>query len=70
MTFDPLTLRELQRHLLAYLTVNTGLVAVWALAGSGPFWPGWILLAWGTALVVDVVRKVFPAELLDEPAEA
>jgi 2TM domain-containing protein len=70
MTFDQPTLRELQRHLLAYLSVNAVLVAIWALSGLGEFWPGWILFAWGTALAVDVVRKVFPAELLDEPVEA
>jgi 2TM domain len=70
MTFDPSTLRELQRHLLAYICVNAALVAIWALTGLGSFWPGWILFAWGTALVVDVVRKVFPAELLDDAVEA
>lgn len=68
MTVDRSTLRELQRRLLAYISVNAALVGAWALAGTETFWPGWILLLWGTALVVDVVRKVFPAELLDETA--
>jgi hypothetical protein len=69
MTFDSPTLRELQRHVLAYLGVNVVLVSIWALAGSTAFWPGWILFAWGTVLVIDVVRKVFPAELLDDAVE-
>ena len=70
MTVDRPTLRELQRRLLAYLGVNAVLVAAWALSGVEAFWPGWILFVWGTALVVDVVRKVFPAELLDDIVEA
>ena len=70
MTVDRSTLRELQRHLLAYLSVNAVLAAAWALSGTEAFWPGWIMLLWGTVLVVDVVRKVFPAELLDDPVEA
>jgi hypothetical protein len=70
MTVDRSTLRELERHLLAYVSVNAVLAVAWALSGSEAFWPGWVMLLWGTVLVVDVVRKVFPAELLDEPVEA
>jgi hypothetical protein len=70
MTFDHSTLRLLQRRVLAYLSVNAVLVAIWALTGLGSFWPGWILFAWGLVLVLDVVRKVFPAELLDDTVEA
>ena len=70
MTFDYSTLHVLQRHLLAYVAVNALLVAIWALTGPGSFWPGWILFVWGTALFVDVVRKVFPAELPDDTIEA
>ncbi|HEX6257390.1 MAG TPA: 2TM domain-containing protein [Euzebyales bacterium] len=42
---------EFQTHLVAYLLVNSTLVAIWFLAtGAGFFWPMFPLLGWGIGL--------------------
>ena len=41
-----------QIHARAWLLVNLFLVAVWALAGFGYFWPAWSALGWGLGLAV------------------
>jgi hypothetical protein len=38
---------------VAYLVVNLFLVGLWAAAGFGYFWPGWVLAGWGLLLVLD-----------------
>lgn len=43
--------RDLASHLFVYLVVNGFLVVTWLLTGQGYFWPGWVLGAWGAALV-------------------
>jgi Domain of unknown function (DUF1707)/2TM domain len=37
-------------HLASYAAVNGGLVGIWALTGTGEFWPAWSLVPWGMAL--------------------
>jgi uncharacterized ion transporter superfamily protein YfcC len=39
-------------HLLVYLLVNTMLVLIWAITGSGYFWPVWVIGFWGIGLVM------------------
>ncbi|MBA2608198.1 MAG: 2TM domain-containing protein [Actinobacteria bacterium] len=39
-------------HARTYVVVNGFLIGVWALAGFGPFWPAWVILSWGLALVL------------------
>ena len=34
-------------HLTTYLVVNAMLIAIWAAAGGGYFWPIWPILGWG-----------------------
>src|SRR3954471_23339418 len=34
-------------HLTTYLLVNLLLIAIWAAAGGGYFWPIWPILGWG-----------------------
>ena len=43
--------RDFRSHLSVYLVVNVLLVAIWALSGTGYFWPIWAMLGWGVALV-------------------
>lgn len=38
---------------VAYVVINAGLVALWAVGGFGYFWPGWVLGIWGVLLVLD-----------------
>lgn len=38
-------------HARTYVVINTFLVAIWLLAGAGYFWPAWVILGWGVAIV-------------------
>jgi hypothetical protein len=54
--------RDFRAHLLAYVLVNGSLMLIWALTGSGFFWPVFPLLAWGIGLVFhawDIYRPPF-----------
>ena len=42
--------REFTAHLLAYVMVNTILIAVWAMTGAGFFWPIFPLMGWGIGI--------------------
>src|SRR3954466_3736587 len=37
-------------HFTTYLLVNLMLIAIWAAAGGGYFWPIWPILGWGIGL--------------------
>ncbi len=41
--------------LLAYIVVNSLLVALWAVTGAGYFWPAYVIAAWG---VLDAARAL------------
>lgn len=43
--------RDFRSHLVAYLIVNAGLVAIWAASGAGYFWPIWSIGGWGVGLL-------------------
>lgn len=42
--------REFWQHVLAYVTVNAFLVAIWVFATGGFFWPVFPILGWGIGL--------------------
>ena len=44
--------RDFVAHLVAYVVVNAGILAVWFATGHGYFWPAWVLGAWGVGLVL------------------
>lgn len=46
--------RKILSDLVAYVVINAFLVGVWAVAGFGYFWPGWVLAGWGVLLLLDV----------------
>ena len=51
--------RDLWAHVLAYVLVNGSILAIWAVTGSGFFWPVFLLVGWGIGLVFhawDVYR--------------
>ncbi len=60
--------REFESHFVAYLMVNAVLVAVWVVTGAGYFWPGWVIAAWGAALVL-YDGYVYLANALRRPNE-
>jgi hypothetical protein len=39
-------------HIVAFVVINLGMVAVWAVTGQGYFWPGWVIGAWGIGVVL------------------
>ena len=43
--------RDFRAHLLAYVLINGSLLIIWALTGSGFFWPVFPMLGWGVGLV-------------------
>ena len=44
--------REFKGHLLAYLSVNLLLVAIWYVTFTGFFWPIFVILGWGIGVVM------------------
>ncbi len=45
--------RKFRGDVVAYVVINAFLIVVWAVAGFGYFWPGWVLGGWGVLLVLD-----------------
>ena len=61
--------RNLQGGLVAYVVVNTFLVAVWAMTGGGYFWPAWIIAGWGVGMLLglwDYLRGPVTDEDVDD----
>lgn len=46
--------RNLQGGVVAYVVINAFLVGVWTVTGRGYFWPGWVMAAWGLALLLGI----------------
>ena len=44
--------RDFRSHVVIYLAVNTMLVVIWAVSGTGFFWPIWPILGWGVGLAL------------------
>ena len=45
--------QKLRADVVAYAVINVFLIGVWAVAGAGYFWPGWVLAGWGVLLLLD-----------------
>jgi len=45
--------RKFVGDLAAYVVINGFLIVIWAIAGFGYFWPGWVLAGWGVLLGLD-----------------
>ena len=48
--------REFLYHALTYVVVNALIVAVWAFADGGFFWPIFPILGWGLGLLLHGVK--------------
>lgn len=57
---------DFRADLLAYVLVNTFLVAIWALTGAGFFWPAFPLLGWGIGLVFHARDTYWGEEFSEE----
>lgn len=62
--------REFGSHLVAYVVINAGFVLVWALTGTGYFWPAWILGCWGVGLVLHAWEVFLRRPITDADVEA
>ncbi len=45
--------RKFYGDLVAYVAINAFLMVIWAVSGSGYFWPGWVAGGWGVFLLLD-----------------
>jgi hypothetical protein len=44
--------RAFGQNCVVYVVVNAFLVGIWAVGERGYFWPIWVMLGWGVALVL------------------
>lgn len=44
--------RDFVAHLVAFVVINLGVVAVWFATGHGYFWPAWLIGVWGAGLIL------------------
>lgn len=56
-------------HLVAYLVVNAWFVVLWAITGAGYFWPIFVMLAWGTGLVIHGYTAYHGETITEEQIE-
>ena len=42
--------------LISYACTNLILIAIWFLSGRGMFWPIWVIIFWGIALIMQYFR--------------
>jgi hypothetical protein len=64
--------RDFRAHLLAYVLINGSLLIIWALTGSGFFWPVFPMLAWGVGLVFhawDIYRAPLSEQQIQREIE-
>jgi hypothetical protein len=61
--------RDLAAHAVAYVVINSMLVAVWAFSGAGYFWPAWVMLAWGVGLVLNIWDVCFRRPITESDIE-
>ena len=52
--------RDLQAHIVAYVTVNLMLVGIWWVSGAAFFWPVFPILGWGIGLAFNVWDVMSP----------
>lgn len=45
--------------LWSYLGTNAGLIGIWYMTGARYFWPGWVIICWGIAVVTDALQTFF-----------
>ncbi|HEU4568852.1 MAG TPA: 2TM domain-containing protein [Marmoricola sp.] len=45
--------RDFKAHLLVYFMVNAFIVVIWAVTGSGFFWPVFPIVGWGIGVVMN-----------------
>ena len=62
--------RDFGSHLVAYVVVNSFLIAVWAITGADYFWPIWVLAPWGMGLVLHAWDVFWRRPITEADVEA
>lgn len=58
--------RKFYGDLVAYALINAFLIVVWAVAGFGYFWPGWVMGGWGVLLLLDARNLYYRRSITEE----
>lgn len=58
--------RGFRNHVAIYLIVNAMFVVVWAVSGTGYFWPVWPIAGWGIGLAVHGWSTYFAKPISEE----
>lgn len=58
--------RDFRAHLLLYVLVNGFLVVIWAMTGSGFFWPVFPMVAWGIGVLANAYDVYVGDEITEE----
>ena len=62
--------REFASHAVAYVVINSFLIAIWAMTGAGYFWPVWVLAGWGAGLVLHAWETFVRRPITEADVEA
>ena len=62
--------RDFGSHVFVFIIVNAALVFVWALTGSGYFWPAWVLGGWGIGVILHAWEVFVHRPVTDADVEA
>jgi fatty acid desaturase len=57
---------KFQGDVVAYVVINLLLIGIWAVAGAGYFWPGWVLAGWGVLLLLDAWNAYFRRPITEQ----
>lgn len=58
--------RDFGAHVVAFIVINAGVVAIWLATGHGYFWPAWLIGAWAAGLVLHAWDVYGPRPISDE----
>lgn len=58
--------RGLQAHIIAYVSINVLLVAIWYFTGQHFFWPVFPIFGWGIGLAFNVWDVYMPERMTEE----
>jgi len=58
--------RDFKAHLLVYFMVNAFIVVIWAVTGSGFFWPVFPIVGWGIGVVMNAWDVYHPEAFSDD----